>query len=164
MFAAVGILVVVVIVVIAAAAGGSSPSLKDTRVPLAEGSSGVVTTAGKVTNKITIEKITDPASSTNQFERPAAGKHYIRIALTIENVGTKETTGGDFLLRTTDGFEYKQAFISGVGATDLAFLQNLTSGGKLSAVIAFEVADGSIIQWLKFDPNPFAKGDLYFDK
>lgn len=84
----------------------------------AEGNAGVVTTAGIVTNKLTIDEITDPANSTNQFESPAAGKHYIRIALTIENVGTWETTGADFILRTADGFEFKQTFVSGVGATD----------------------------------------------
>jgi hypothetical protein len=32
----------------------------------------------------------------------------------------------------------------------------LTSGGKTDVVLAFEVTDGERVQWLKFDPNPFA--------
>ena len=106
----------------------------------------------------------DPATSTNEFEQPQAGYHYLTVALAIENAGERETTGVEVTLRTTDGTEYDNTFVSGVGASDLNTWQSLTSGGKTDAVIAFEVKDGSVIQWLKFDPNPFAKGDLYFDQ
>jgi hypothetical protein len=79
-------------------------------------------------------------------------------------VATQHTTGVDVKLRAEDGTEYDEAFLSGVGATDLNGLKSLTSGGKTDAVFAFEVKDGTTVRWLKFDPNPFAKGDLYFDK
>lgn len=162
-FAVVAILVVGLIVIVVTGVGSAGSNLKDVHVAYAEGSSGTVTTAANVKNHVTITKITDPAQSTNQFEQPAAGKHYMSIAVTVQNVGISETTGGDFKLRGTDGTEYGNTFVSGVGASDLAFLQGLTSGGRTDAVIAFEVADGQKVQWLKFDPNPFAKGDLYFD-
>jgi hypothetical protein len=157
-------LVVLIVVVIAIAAGGGGGSDDDVRVSLAEGSSGTVETALGVKNKVTIDAITDPAVSTNQFEQPQAGYHYVTFALTIENVGERETTGVDVILRATDGTEYEQTFATGVGATDLNTLQSLTSGGKTTAVVAFEVRDGTEFEWLKFDPNPFAKGDLYFEK
>ena len=165
-FAAVGLLVVGLMVIIAVAvgsAGSSLADLKDVHVAFADGATGTVTTAGNVKNSVTIRKIADPAISTNQFEQPAAGKHYISVAVTIANVGTHETTGGLFTLRTADGTEYKDTFVSGVGASDLNSFQSLTAGGKTDAVLAFELADGQKVQWLKFDPNPFAKGDLYFD-
>ena len=165
MFAAVGVMVVVIIVLIVVAVGSSSDlsDLEDTRVSFAEGTSGIVETAGGVTNKVTIDRVIDPAVSDNQFEQPNPGNHFITIAVTIENAGERETTGGDFLLRTVEGFEYDLTFVSGIGAGDLNYLQGLTSGGKTTSVLAFEVPDGSVIEWLKFDPNPFAKGDLYFD-
>lgn len=165
-FAVIGIIVVGAIALIAVALSGGSSSLsnlKDTHAAFAQGGSGEVETAGDVKNRVTIDGITDPVVSTNQFEQPQAGNHYITIALTIENVGERETTGMDVKLRTTDGTEYDQTFVSGVGASDLNTYQNLTSGGKTTAIVAFEVQDGSTIQWLKFDPNPFANGDLYFD-
>lgn len=157
------ILVVGLIVIVVVAVGSAGSDLKDVHVAYADGSFGTVTTAAKEKNRVTITKITDPAQSTSQFEQPAAGKHYVSIAVTIENVGTRETAGGAFKLRGTDGTEYDNTFVSSVGASDLNFLQRLTSGGRTDAVIAFEVADGQKVQWLKFDPNPFAKGDLYFD-
>lgn len=163
-FAAIGIVVVLGIALLVVAVGTSDTTLEDTHVALADGSSATVETAGDVKNKLTLDAITDPAISTNEFEQPQSGSHYLTLTVTIENVGERETTGGDFKLRATDGTEYDQTFISGVGATDLNFLQNLTSGGKTTAVLVFEVKDGSEIEWLKFDPNPFAEGDLYFDK
>jgi hypothetical protein len=156
-------LVIAIVAIIAIAAGGGGAD-DDERVPLAEGSSGEVTTALDVKNRVTINKITDPAVSTNQFERPQPGSHYLTFALTIENIGERETTGVDVLLRATDGTEYKQTFVSGVGATDFTGqIQRLTPGGKTDVVIAFEVRDGTQIQWLRFDPNVFARGDLYFE-
>ncbi len=146
------------------AAGSGAGSHKDVHVAYAEGSSGTVTTAGGVKNKVTINKITDPATSSNSFEQPKPGNHYMTVAVTIENVGSKETTGVDTKLRMTDGTEYGQTFASGIGASDLNSIKSLTSGGKTDAVFAFEVKDGLTIQWLKFDPNIFATGDLYFDK
>lgn len=171
-----GLIVIVVIVVVVSSSGSknntstsggstSGPaSGKDVREAFAEGSSATVKTAGEVTIKLTIDKITDPAVSTNQFEKPAAGNRFLTVAFTIENAGQRESRGGDFLLRTADGFEYKQKFVSGVGAGDLNALQTLTSGGKVKTVIAFEVPEGAMVQWLKFDPNPFASGDLYFER
>ena len=165
MFAAVGVVVVGIVVLIIVAVGSSSDlaGRDDVRVSFAEGSSGTVETAGDVKNRVTIDSIIDPAISDNQFSQPADGFHYLTIAMTIENAGERETTGGTFTLRTTDGFEYDQTFVSGIGASDLNFLQGLTSGGKTTAVVAFEVPDESRVEWLKFDPNPFAAGDLYFD-
>lgn len=164
MLAGLGLVLVLAIVVIAAAVSSSdSIGGDDTRVAFSEGTSGTVETAGDVKNRVTITKITDPAVSDNQFEQPQPGFHYLTVAVEIENAGERETTGGSFLLRTTDGFEYDNTFVSGVGASDLNSYQQLTSGGRTNAVLAFEVRDGSVVEWLKFDPNPFASGDLYFD-
>jgi hypothetical protein len=161
------IVIIGVILVAAGGGGGGSTGGDDTRAAFAEGSSATVETAGNVKVKWTIDRIADPATSDNQFEQPASGNHYLVVGLTAENAGEPETNGSitSFRLRTRDGFEYERTFVSGVGAgidTDVA--QNLTSGGKVSGAIVFEVKDGSEIEWLKIDPNPFAGGDLYFDK
>jgi hypothetical protein len=161
--AVIGALLIGLIVFIVAAVRSYESDVKDVHVAFADGSSGTVKTAGNVTHRVTIGKITDPARSTNNFEQPAPGKHYLTVTVVLENVGTTETHGGQFKLRTTDGTEYDDTVISGVGASSLNSFQSLTSGGKTDVVLAFEVTDGQRVQWLRFDPNPFAKGDLYFD-
>ena len=161
--AVIGGFFVLVIVIVVLALSGATDTHKDVHATLAVGSSGTVTTAADVKNKVTIDAITDPAVSTNQFEQPQAGYHYVTFAVTVENVGERETNGVDVILRTADGFEYDEDYVSGVGASNLNVWQGLTSGGRTNGVLAFEIRDGSTIEWLKFDPNPFAKGDLYFD-
>ena len=146
---------------------GSTTGGTDTRAAYAVGSSGTVETAGSVKVKVTIDSITDPAVSTNEFVQPQPGNHYVAIGLTVENVGERETIGviTGFRLRARDGFESERTFVSGVGSgIDADPAQNLTSGGKVSGTIVFEVKDGAEIAWLKIDPNPFAGGDLYFAK
>jgi len=135
----------------------------DARAPFAAGSSATVTTAGDVTLKLLIDRVIDPATSTNRFQTPTAGNRFVAIELTIENVGTAEAHGGEFLLRTTDGFEHRPTTLSGLESSPTWRAQTLTSGGKVQGVIAFEIKDDAQIQWLKFDPNSFAKGDLYFE-
>jgi hypothetical protein len=163
MLVAIGLVVVIIVVIAAVAVGGGGGSHKDVHAYYREGSSGTVTTAGDVTEKVTISKITDPAVSTNSFEQPSPGMHYMTVSVTIENVGKAESHGGTFTLRDKGGYEYDQTFLSGVGASDLNTYQTLTSGGRTDAEIAFEVRNGSAVDRLKFDPNPFATGDLYFD-
>jgi hypothetical protein len=123
-----------------------------------------VKTAGDVSMKLTLEKVTDPAVSTNPFVRPAQGNRYIAFTFTVENIGQKEAYVGTFKLRTTDNFEYDRAIAIGVAEPSLDALQNLTSGGKTRGSVVFEIPTNAQVQWVKFDPNPFAKGDLYFDK
>jgi hypothetical protein len=170
-------LVVLVIVVAAVAvssgddsdessASSSSSDVKsgaDVHVPLAPGSTGTVKTAGDVTIGVTLNEVVDPATSSNQFIKPAAGSRYVAYDITVENVGKREGNAGQAKLRTVDGFEYDRAIAVGFGADNADVYQRLTSGGKVKGVIVFEIPEAAQVQWLRFDPNPFAKGDLYFD-
>ncbi len=158
------LLIVLIVVVISLAVKGSSSTLQDGHGDFAQGGTATAQTAGGVKVNVTINNITDPATSTNQFEQPKAGNRYLTVAVTIQNTGERQTSAGEATLRTTDGTEYQTTFVSGVGAADLNFFQSLTSGGKTNGVVAFEIANGATVQWLKFDPNPFADGDVYFDK
>jgi hypothetical protein len=157
-----GLVLLVILVALIALAANDNDDLKDTRVPLAEGSEGIVETAGERRVKVTLGAIQDPVASTNPFQKPRAGYHYLTISATIENIGEREVHGGRVILRMVDATEYDPALITGVGAFGNAF-QTLTSGGRTDVTLAFEVKDGSVIDWLKFDPNLAAKGDLYFD-
>lgn len=161
--AVVGIIAIAVAVAFATGVFGTSAHYKDVHAPYGVGASALVKTAGSIQARATIDKIDDPATNINPFEF-AAGKHWLRYVVTIENVGKSESAGADFILRTTDGFEYKPQVAIGLGAGDLKGLQRLTPGGKVSMTIAFQVPDKTAVQWLRFDPNIFASGDLYFEK
>ena len=52
--------------------------------------------------------------------------------------------------------------MAGVGS-DVDVYERLTSGGKVEGTVVFEIPEAAKVQWLRFDANPFAKGDLYFD-
>lgn len=149
-------IILLTIILLAACLGDED----DVRVAFEVGSSGTVETTNDERTRVTIDAIDDPALSSVATAEP--GRHYLRITLTIENAGERETSPGNFILRMTDGFEYRPIFVPGLD-TDSNYRQRLTSGGRTATVIAFEVPDGSVIEWLKFDPKPLAKGDLYFD-
>ncbi|HUF52672.1 MAG TPA: DUF4352 domain-containing protein [Dehalococcoidia bacterium] len=158
------LLIVVIVAIIAIAAGGSGGENDDVRVAYSAGSSGTVETAGSVINRVIIDEIYDPAPADSQLFQPDEGFRCIALDITIENAGERETTGGDFLLRARDGFEYDPEFLKCAGASELnLLLQSLTSGGRTNGTIAFHVPLDAEVDWLKFDPNTFAKGDLYFD-
>jgi hypothetical protein len=161
---ALGITAVVVAALYFAGVIGHKESFKDVHISYGAGASGAVKTAGDLRMKATIDKIDDPAVNPNFFEPAGQGRHWLRYVVTLENIGQSESLGADFILRTTDGFEYKPQAASGLGAADLKSLQRITPGGKVTINVAFQVPDKTTIQWLRFDPDVFAGGDLYFDR
>ena len=157
--------VVVIIVIVAVSAGGSSDSgTGDVHVTFATGSSGEIAAegTGDKKSKVTILDIKDPATSTNQFEQPATGKKYVAIDVEVENVGTHEVTSLDWKLRDTEDQEHDQELASGVGQA-LEPFYNLTPGGKTQGWVVFEIDLDATVKWVRADPNPFLKNDLYFD-
>lgn len=134
----------------------------DVHVPLAAGQSGEVNEAKDKTHKVTIVKITDDAQSTNQFERPAEGNKFWAVEVLVENAGQAEIYGGTWKLRGTNDFEYDPTIAVGIGQP-LNLLQNLTSGAKTQGTLVFEIPKDAQPKFLRYDPNTFVKGDLYFD-
>ena len=116
----------------------------------------------KGVHQITIEQITNGATSTNQFDDPGAGKQFIVFKVIVQNTGTADITVGSFKLRASDDFEYDPTFAAGLG-DELSPLQSLTPGAKTQGVVIFAINQGTSPKFLDYDPNIFAKGDLYFD-
>ena len=136
---------------------------EDVHVALAKGITGIIPARGsKGVHSVTIEQITIDAKSTNQFDDPGSGKIYVVFQITIQNTGTAQITLGEFKLRASDDVEYVQVFAAGLGDALTAF-QTLTPGGKSQGVVVFAITQGTSPKFLSYDPNPFAKGDLYFD-
>jgi hypothetical protein len=155
------VVIVVIIAAIAASGHGSAPT-PDVHAPLANGSSATVTTAGDKQHKVTIVQIQENATSTNEFERPPSGQRYYALTVVVENPGKHEISLGDWKLRATDGSEYDDTIVSGLGDL-LPSVMSLTPGGKTQGVVVFAIPATAQVQWIRYDPNPFAKGDLYFD-
>jgi hypothetical protein len=176
-----GLIVLVVVITLAAGGGGdddddvasngggasnatsqSGGSESDTHAALTEGTSAEVEAEDDRRHKITIVKITDDAQSDNQFLQPDAGNKYWAVEVLHEAVGDKAVRSGTWKLRTADGFEYDQEFVTDIG-TSLDPIYELTPGGKKQGVIVFQIPEGAQIEWLRFDPNQFMRDDLYFD-
>lgn len=162
--ALVAVVVVVVVIVAVSTGGGSSSGTADVHVALAKGNSGAIAPEGNSgkKSKVTILDIKDPATSTNEFEHPAAGKKYLAIDVEVENVGTHEVSSLGWKLRDSKDQEHDQTFVTGVGA-DLEPIYNLTPGGKTQGWVVFEIDSDASVKWIRADPDPFLSDDLYFD-
>lgn len=174
------IVLVVVVIIIAAASSGGGGSNKvassgggtpqagtnkgDVHVPLAPNSSGDIAAEGNGSKKtrVTILQIVDGVKSSNQFEVPPAGKKWIGFEVQLMDVGTAEVNGMEWKLHDSGDFEHDTTYVVGAGEP-LDQFANLTPGAKTQGWIFFEVASDATTKWLRADPNPFLKNDLYFD-
>ena len=136
----------------------------DVHVVLAQGASGQIAPEGNSDKKtqVTILQIVNDVKSGNEFEVPPSGKKWIGLEVLVTNVGTAEVNGLTWKLHDSQDFEHDQAFVIGAGDA-LETYANLTPGGKTQGWVYFEVASDASIKWLRADPNPFLKNDLYFD-
>ena len=175
-----GIIVLVVIVVIAAAASSGGDDKKasvtnltpgavgtnkgDVHITFAANTFGMIAAEGNDNrkSKVTILQSSDNVASSNQFSKPAAGKKWWGMEVEVENVGTAEVTSLFWKLRDSKDGEHDQAFVAG-GGQGLDPLFNLTPGGKTKGWVYFEIDIDSSPKWIRADPNPFLKNDLYFD-
>jgi len=175
----IALVVVIIIVAVASSGGGSSSSdvaasgggtpkagtnKGDVHVILAPNASGDIAPEGNGDKKtrVTILQIVDGVKSTNSFETPGAGKKWIGFEVQLTNVGTAEVTGMEWKLHDSADFEHDSTFVDGAGDA-LDEFANLTPGAKTQGWIFFEVASDAATKWLRADPNPFLKNDLYFD-
>ncbi len=173
-FVALGILIVIIAVAAGGGDDGGSPAGQpgavgtnkgDVHVPLAAGTAGEIAPEGNGGNrtKVTILQVVDNVPSTNSFLQPAEGKKWWGIEVEVENVGTKEVTSLDWKLRDSQDFEHDRAIITGAAGEDLEVLYNLTPGARQRGWVYFEIAMDATPKWVRADPNPFLKNDLYFD-
>lgn len=148
--------------------GSSSPAVGtnsgDVHVALSVQSSGQIAPDGngKKRSKVTILQLAPSVESSNQFVSPPDGKKWVGFEVLVENVGSQEVTSLDWKLRDSKDLEHNQAFVIGAG-TALEVFYNLTPGGKSRGWLYFEIDSDASVKWLRADPNPFLKNDLYFD-
>lgn len=182
-----GVIVLVVIVIIAAAAGssggdddqksaaaaaaanGGTPQVGtnkgDVHVAFGPNANGVIYPDGNPDKKtkVTVLQSLDSVPSNNQFSKPAAGKKWWGMEVVVENVGTAEINGLDWKLRDSKDIEHDEAILVTAAGQELQPLFNLTPGGKTQGWVYFEIDAGAGPKWIRADPNPFLKNDLYFD-
>lgn len=147
-----------------AAPGQVGTNKGDVHVTFAANASGTIAPEGNGNkrSKVTILQSEDSVKSTNEFVKPPAGKKWWGVKVEVENVGTAEVTSLDWKLRDSKDAEHDLAIV--VLADDrLDPLYTLTPGGKKQGWIYFEIDTDASPKWLRADPNPFLKNDLYFD-
>jgi hypothetical protein len=174
--AIIAVIVVIVVLVSVGSSGDDGPSASstpgqvgtnkgDVHVPFSANSAGEIAPEGNGNKKIrvTILQSADDVKSSNQFEKPATGKKFYGVEVVVQNVGSAEATTPMWKLRDSHDGEYEPTFFVGSSGTLLDTLGNLTPGGKKQGWIYFEIAADASPKWLRADPNPFLKNDLYFD-
>jgi hypothetical protein len=138
-------------------------SSADVHVPLANGSVGTITSVEQEqkTHRVTITRISDNAKSTNPAEQPHAGNRYYALQVTVENVGSNDINAGPWTLYTSDGQEFNQVIVPGIG--DPPNSSSLAPGGKTAGSIIFEIPATATVQSIRYAPNPHVPGNLWFD-
>lgn len=169
--------VIVVVSIIAAIAAGSgdddsTPAASgqvgtnkgDVHLAFAANASGTIAPEGNSNkrSRVTILQSEDAVKSTNEFIQPAAGKKWWGVKVEVENVGTAEVSSLDWKLRDSKDVEHDDTIVVSAGQA-LDPFYTLTPGGKKQGWIYFEIDADASPKWLRADPNPFLKNDLYFD-
>jgi hypothetical protein len=165
---------VVLIIVIAAAAGGSkkkdSPVASSntagtaqatTAKPASKSSYAVGETARTGDFDVTVYGFKDPQASSNQFDKPKAGNHYVSVDVQVANKGTKQLTFSSII-----GFHL-------VDGANRQFDEGLTSikpgppegeipaGEAVRGMVVFEVPDGSTGLRMRVQGNLTASGAFF---
>jgi hypothetical protein len=109
---------------------------------------------GDIGARVTIDGIADPAFPPNDIGFAAPGNRYVAVEIAVQNVGQGNLNTADFRLKTSDGKETEPKPVPDIGATDLSFLNNLSTGDTTDGIIAFEVPEEATVQWLRFSSNP----------
>jgi hypothetical protein len=127
---------------------------------IVQAAAGAVAEAEDV--RVTLNQITDPWISDNQFVQPAAGKRYVAFDVTIENAGSSGTHSANlfnFKLSDAEDFAYEASFF---GPEPSLTLTDLGSGQKTRGWIGFEVNANTPLSVLKYDPQIFSTSDIEF--
>jgi len=132
----------------------ASPTAKRTKTPKAtptptvEPAVGVPVKSGRY--QLTVNSVTDPYTSANQFSQPDEGKRFVVIDVTIENVGEKGNISYNplyFVLLDTNNQVYEWSFV--ITENDLRSGE-LGAGEKASGLVGFEVPVDAQIAKVKF--------------
>ncbi len=138
-------------------------SKEDVHVPFAEGQTAEIR-VGDGVYRLTLVKIVDPAQSTNEFIKPDEGKRFVLLQVLIENAGTSGVTSGSWVLRDRNDFEYEEDLApTGFAEGEPLGFFELGPGAKKQGIVVFEIPEDAQIRFVKFDPNPFTSGEIYFD-
>lgn len=154
---------------LAAGCGSSSVSTTPAKTPATAPSHPPATQAGIGStinlsdssngNKIavTVVKVADPDSSTNQFETPSAGDRYVSIQYQIVNTGTTSYTDDpqlEITAKDAAGQNLQEAFVTSTTAgAQLSSSVNLTPGDKALGYITFDVPTGDKVAQTQYSPN-----------
>jgi len=129
----------------------------DFRVPLSASNTGVF--SGQ---RVAILGISDDARSATASARPIAGYKFIAVDVQIENLGDAPATIGKWQLHVTPGTDFAASAVTGFG-NPLPDGSMVAPHAILKGTLVFSVPATARISWLRYAPNPNARGALYFD-
>ncbi len=134
--------------------GGGSDA---TATPLPPGIVGRAVTAGDFA--LTVNGVTNPYESSDEFNQPEAGRRWVLIDVSLENVSdqTKDYSSFDFSLRDADDFSYDRTFIGVDRALDFGTLR---PGETIRGNVAFELPVDARPARLIYEPGFFGEGRI----
>lgn len=152
----------------------TSGGMPNVTVPLAVGSSGEVQSHDADPSaisasgdfelgplKVTVNQILDPATTDSEIFQPEPGNRYWAFEVTMEATGDTTVNTGVWTLRTTDGAEYTNVMLTGVGED--IFYESIDAGQSVTGVVVFQIPEDAQVESVTLDPNIYVGSDLIFE-
>lgn len=102
---------------------------------------------------VTVVKVVDKTSSTNEFMTPDAGKHYAAVQFRIANAGTvsfSDAPDNDVKVLDADGQAFTADFATTTAGPELGTTVTLAPGDSQLGYVTFQVPDDSTIAKVQF--------------
>ncbi|GGS70893.1 hypothetical protein GCM10010156_32160 [Planobispora rosea] len=104
---------------------------------------------------VTVNRVVDNATPTNEFLKPKDGNRYVAVELTLNNTGTVVYTDSPLIggvLIDAEGQQHQPTFAEVKEGTSFGGAVNIAQGDSRKGVIVFEVPSAAKLAKLQFGP------------
>lgn len=108
---------------------------------------------------VTVEQVIDPASGANIYSKPAAGKHFVGVKLSVHNAAIKNyqnNANNETTIVTSSGQQLKADYnpIAGCGNFDNGQI-TLNGGASKEGCVTFQVPNGATVVTVRYGNTVF---------
>jgi hypothetical protein len=124
--------------------------------------STVAVSSGNDKANVTLNQVIDPATGSDQFTNPDAGKRFVGVGVTIVNTGSStinDDANSTVSVQGSDNQTYTADFSGISGCTNFnSGSYTLAPGASVTGCVTFQVPTGVSVSKVQFQPTGFSGG------